>query len=118
MIRGIDAFGIVGVQLCETIDQGDGSRRAPPGRLTDRMVPNQGRDAGLEEESTDGGNTGFQCEIRSVPEVEGTVAWIGRWSIGANERPAAIENRPAEVFRDVDRRQIRRAESRHEEDKL
>ncbi len=35
-----------------------------------------------------------------------------------DQRPAPIKNRSPQVFRDVDRVQIGRAEGRHEEDKL
>lgn len=70
--EGVDAIRIVGVQLPQSIDQRLGSRRALPRGIADRMVPNKCRYAGLEEERTDRGDTGFQREFRSVPEIEDT----------------------------------------------
>jgi hypothetical protein len=117
-IRRIDAFRIIGVQLPESLDQGDGSRRTLPGGFTNRMVPDHRRDAGLAEESADGRYTGFQREFRPCSEVKDAFSRIRRRGFGMNECPAAIENRPSQVFRDVDRWQICRAERRHEENKL
>ena len=82
------------------------------------MVPDKCRNAGLYEERADRGDTGLQREFRSAPEIEDAFFWIRRRSLGMDERPAPIENRSPQVFRDVDRGQIGRAERRHEEDKL
>lgn len=108
--EGIDASRIVGVQLPQSIDQGFGSGRALPRGIADRMVPNKCRDAGLEEERAYRGDTGFQREFRSVPEIEDTFFLICRRRYRMDQRPAPIKNRSPQVFRDVNRVEIGRAE--------
>lgn len=118
LLSGVDDIRIVGVQLPQSIDQWFGSRRTVPGRFTHRMVPDKRCNAGLQEKGADDGDAGLQREFRSIPEIKDSFFRVRRRGFRMDERPAPIENRSSQVFRDVDVVQIRRAEGRHEEDKL
>ena len=97
-------FWIVGVQSPESVDEGQGCRRTFSGRIADRMVPENGRDTSLAQQSADGRGACLHREIRSLAEIQDSFSRIGRWHVGAYESPTAIENSPAKVFGNVDRR--------------
>lgn len=82
------------------------------------MVPHQGCNICLVEEGSDRRHTSIKRELRSPSEVQHACLWVGGWWFGVNEGPAAIKDRLPKFFRDIDRRQICRAECRHEQDEL
>ncbi len=82
------------------------------------MVPHQGRNICLVEEGSDRSSTGVERELCSPSEVKHAFLRGGRWWFGVNEGPAAVEDRLPQFLRDIDRRQICRAECRHEQDEL
>ena len=114
MTRRIDDRRMVGIQLPQSIDQRSGFRCAGHASLAHRMVPHQGRNVCLVEEGSDRGSTGVEREFRSSSEVQHACLRGGGWWFGVNEGPAAIKDRLPQFLRDIDRRQICRAECRHE----
>lgn len=114
MSRRIDDRRMVGIQLPQSIDQRSGFRCAGHASLAHRMVPHQGRNVCLVEEGSDRGSTGVEREFRSSSEVQYACLRGGGWWFGVNEGPAAIKDRLPQFLRDIDRRQICRAECRHE----
>ncbi len=65
MTGRIDGRRVVGIQLPQSIDQGNGFRRAGHASLAHRMVPHQSRDVCIEEKRSDCGSAGIERELRS-----------------------------------------------------
>src|SRR5512144_3286060 len=82
------------------------------------MVPHEGGNIGLGEERSDRRSAGVECQLRSSSKVKHSFFGIRRRRLGVDERPAAVKNGGPELRRDVQRRQIRRAKSCNEKDKL
>jgi hypothetical protein len=118
MTRRIDDCRMVGIQLPQSIDQGNGFGRAGHASLAHRMVPHQGRNICLVEERSDRRSAGVERKFCSSSEVQHAFLRDGRWWFGVNEGPAAIKDCVPKFFRDIDRSQICRAECRHEQDEL
>jgi len=117
-MRRIDVRRMVGIQLSQSIDQWSGFRCAGHASLAHRMVPHQSRNICLVEEGSDRRSTGVEREFCSSSEVQHALLGSGRWWFGMNEGPAAIKDRLPQLLRDIDRRQICRAECRHEQNEL
>ena len=118
MTRRIDDCRMVGIQLPQSIDQGNGFGRAGHASLAHRMVPHQGRNICFVEEGSDRRSAGVERKFCSSSEVQHAFLRDGRWWFGVNEGPAAIKDCVPKFFRDIDRSQICRAECRHEQDEL
>ena len=82
------------------------------------MIPYQSWNVGIKKKRSDRSSTGVEREFRSSSEVKHPFLRVGGWWFGVNEGPAAIKNRLPQFLRDIDRREICRAECRHEQDKL
>lgn len=117
-MRRIDDVLAVRIQLSQSIDQGKSFGCTVHAWGTHRMVPHQGGNVGLAEEGSDRRSTGVERELRPSSEVKNPFFLVRRWWLGVNECPATIKDRLSEIFGHIDRREICRAESRHEQDKL
>jgi len=118
MTRRIDDRRMVGIQLSQSIDQWSGFRCAGHASLAHRMVPHQSWNVGIEEKRSDRRSTGVERKFCSSSEIKNAFLRIRGRRLGVNEGPAAIKDRLPKFFRDIDRRQICRAECRHEQDEL
>ncbi len=82
------------------------------------MVPHQRRNICLVEEGSDRRSTRVKREFCSSSEVQHTLLRGGRRWFGMNKGPTAIKDRLPQFFGEIDRRQICRAECRHEQNEL
>jgi len=87
-------------------------------RRTYRMVPDESANISIRQQGADGGQAGLQCQFRPPTEVEHTLFGISRWRFGMDERPTAVENSSSEFRRNVECREISRAECRYKQDEL
>lgn len=82
------------------------------------MVPHQRRNVSLKEERSNHGSARIEGELGPTSKVKNPVLRIDRWYLSVYQRPASVKNGFPKIRWEVDRFQIGRAESRHEENKL
>jgi hypothetical protein len=115
---GVDDIRIVRIQLAQSFDLWFGSRRAILRRVADRVIPDQGSDAGFRQQRTDDRHTGVERELGALTKVEDSFFRINGRSVGIDQHPATIEDRFSKIIGYINRLEIRGTKRRHEEHKL
>ena len=103
-------LGWLGIELRESLDQRIGFGRARTGGVACCMVPGQDSDSCFGESRAYRFDHRLHSELGPGTKVQDPILQSARRRGFVNERPAAIENRGTESFRNIEHGQTRRAE--------
>lgn len=82
------------------------------------MIPGNRRNSGVAQDRLDRFQTGIQREFVPMAKIQHALALRDRRRAGMNQCPTTLEELVSDRLRNIQRRQIGRAERRHEQHKL